>query len=378
MVSVVAKLRTHLLLVALASAISASASQGNEARGRQFVSFTSFNSFARETEPNSSETVFTSPFISTKIKFNEVVVSWNTCLPPDSSLTIEARAAASAEKTTKFYTLGCWSSNRGRYPRHSVADQKDGDGDVDTDTLALHWPADRLQVRLTIAGAPLPQPPVKFLGISLADTSVSFEPLPPLRRAWGKLILVPERTQMIYPGGNVLCSPTTVSMLLGYWAQTLQRPELDKPVPEIADAIYDSQWHGTGNWPFNMAYAGSFPRLRAYVARLSDIFELEAWIVRRIPLGLSVDYDRLRGKGPGPNGHLVALVGFTKQGDPIINDPGTSQHVRKVFPRQNLREAWACSRNTVYLVYPETAPLPTDRFGHWCSPSTIYKPKSDK
>jgi len=154
---------------------------------------------------------------------------------------------------------------------------------------------------------------------------------------------------------------------MGYWAQTLNRPELDRPVPKIAEAIYDSQWQGAGNWPFNMAYAGSFPGLRAYVARLSDVSELEAWVGNNIPVGLSLDYDRLRGKGPGPNGHLVVLVGFTKQGDPIINDPGTSEHVRKVFPRRNLIEAWACSRNTVYLIYPENVSPPKDRFGHWDS-----------
>jgi hypothetical protein len=107
--------------------------------------------------------------------------------------------------------------------------------------------------------------------------------------------------------------------------------------------------------------------MRAYVSRLSDVSEIEAWIVQGIPVGLSVDYDRLRAKGPGPNGHIVACVGFTKDGDPIINDPGTSEHVRKTFPRQNLINAWGCSRNTAYLVYPENAALPEARLAHWDS-----------
>ena len=171
-----------------------------------------------------------------------------------------------------------------------------------------------------------------------------------------------------------LCSPTTISMILGYWADTLKRPGLDRPVPEVADATYDTQWQGTGNWPFNMAYAGSYSNIRAYVSRLSDVAELEAWIARSLPVGLSLDYDRLRAKGPGPNGHLVVLVGFTETGDPIINDPGTSEHVRKIFPRKKLIDAWACSRNTVYLIYPEKVTLPVDLYGHWDSPLTRYKP----
>ena len=59
--------------------------------------------------------------------------------------------------------------------------------------------------------------------------------------------------------------------------------------------------------------------MRAYITRFSDISELETWVAHKIPLGLSLDYDRLRGKGPGPNGHIAACVaGFTKEGDPIM------------------------------------------------------------
>ena len=61
----------------------------------------------------------------------------------------------------------------------------------------------------------------------------------------------------------------------------------------------------------------------------------------------------------------VTRVGFTKDGDAIINDPGTSKNVRKTFPRENLIDAWAYSKNTVYIVYPVNTPLPGDRFGHW-------------
>jgi hypothetical protein len=143
---------------------------------------------------------------------------------------------------------------------------------------------------------------------------------------------------------------------------------LDRDVPEIVKEIYDSKWHGAGNWPFNMAYAGAFSGMRAYVTRFSDISELEDWIATGLPVGLSVCYDRLRGKGPGPNGHFVVCVGFTKEGDVIINDPGTSKNVRKTFPRENLIYAWANSHNAVYLIYPEDSSLPVDRFGHWDSP----------
>ena len=344
-----------------------------EARGHQFIGFDSFSGFAETKGPGPGEKVLTSPVIPSRIDFTELIASWNVVLPKRACLAIEARAAYPGS-LAQYYKLGLWSIDPREHPRQSVAGQQDADGTVSTDTLVLRRPARRLQIRLTMVADGSAESELKFFGLSLTDTNGSPSELAPCREAWGKIIEVPERTQMIYPNGKTLCSPTTVSMLMAYWAQRLMRPELDRPVPEIAAAIYDSQWQGTGNWPFNMAYAGSFPGIRAYVTRLSDISELEAWIARGFPVGLSVDYDRLRAKGPGPNGHLVVLVGFTEQGDPIINDPGTSQHVRRIFPRRNLADAWSCSRNTVYLVYPPNSTLPEDRFGHWDSLSARNAP----
>jgi hypothetical protein len=366
----VLKLQTHLLLFVFAlGAFATLADSGSDARGRQFIGFDSFGSFARSEGSDPQETVLTSPQIESRISFNEVIVSWNAVMPSGSYLVVEAQSIYSYGPT-KYYTMGIWSTDPAQHPRQSVGNQHDSAADVATDVLILHRPANHLRVRVRLCADKSERPLLKLLGISLADTTATLAPLPPNRTAWNRLIPVPERSQMVYPNGKVLCSPTTVSMLMGYWAQALNRPELDRPVPEVASSIYDSQWQGTGNWPFNTAYAGSFSGMRAFVTRLTDVSELEAWIAQGIPVGLSVDYDRLRAKGPGPNGHIVACVGFTKEGDPIINDPGTSEHVRKIFPRQNLINAWTCSRNTVYLVYPEKKAPPEDPMGHWALPKS--------
>lgn len=60
-------------------------------------------------------------------------------------------------------------------------------------------------------------------------------------------------------------------------------------------------------------------------------------------------------------------MGFTEEGDPIINDPGKSEPTRRVYPRKRLIYSWAYSRNAVYLIYPEDSEIPKDRFGHWAS-----------
>lgn len=387
-----------LLVGAALMVLTGQSAGASESRGGQFIAFNRFSLFRQEkVEPGPStlsgddgrkesdgkdglkpavgvkatgaretpgEIVLTSPEIRATIGWDELVASWNAELPEGAYLIVEARAIY-RERATKYYTMGSWSGDPTRHPRESAGKQRDADGDVSTDTLRLRRPCERLQIRVTLGGEEGRKPKLKFLGLCLTDTKAAPAPLRPNRAAWGKTIPVPERSQMAYPNGVVLCSPTTVSMLMSYWSQKLKRPELEHDVPEIAKGVYDANFDGTGNWPFNTAYAGGHPGMRGYVTRLSDVSELEDWIARGIPVGLSLCYNKLRGREGPPSGHLVVCVGFTKDGDVVVNDPGTSRNVRKTFPRKNLVAAWAHSRNAVYLIYPERAKVPRDRFGHW-------------
>ncbi len=337
-----------------------------EPRGIQFIPIDSFRSFTKERGTNAGELVLTSRQIRTRIRWDELIASWNMEATNDAPLRIDVRAFHD-DHVTKWFTMGLWSADAVKHPRESVRGQKDSDGDVDTDTLVLTRPADRVQVRLTVAGGSEGKIPIKFLGLSLLDTRAQPGLLSPNQAAWGRVIDVPQRSQMNYENGNVICSPTTVSMMLAHWSRELGQPSLDHDVPDVVKGVYDPQWRGTGNWVFNTAYAGSLPGMRACTARLSDVAELEDWIEQGMPVGLSVCYNLLRGKGERGNGHLIVCVGFTENGDVIVNDPGTSRNVRKVFPRANLINAWAYSKNTVYLIYPENAVVPPDRFGHWPS-----------
>ena len=355
-----------LLLPAVCLTLTTTTASAFDARGGQFIGFKSFSAFKKSPGAHAGEIVLSSPEIVARINWDELIASWNAETPDAAYLKIEVRAIFPAGPT-KYYTMGLWSANTNLYPRESVLNQKDADGDVATDTLRLKRPCDRLQVRLTLGGHHDQKPKLKFLGLQLTDTSVTPSVLPSNAAALGKTLSVPERSQMVYTNGGVLCSPTAVSMIMGYWSRQLKRPELDRDVPDIVNAIYDAKWKGTGNWPFNTAYAGSYRGIRAYVDRMTDLAEVEDWIAAGVPVALSVCSDRLHHRGPGPNGHLVVCVGFTESGDPVVNDPGTSRDIRRVYPRNDLLYAWAYSRNAVYLIYPEDHEIPKDRFGHWDS-----------
>src|SRR5207244_11022018 len=135
---------------------------------------------------------------------------------------------------------------------------------------------------------------------------------------------VPGGSQMVYPGGGeAWCSPTSTSMAMAYWADRAGSAELNRAVPEAAAATYDWVYRGSGNWPFNTAWAASWG-LEGFVTRFSGIEQIEAWVAAGVPVVLSLAFE------PGElanapltrtSGHLLLVRGFTADGDPIVNDP---------------------------------------------------------
>src|ERR1035437_624160 len=143
--------RLELLVAAAGLALTATPALGFDARGGQFIGFKSFSAFEQTAGARRGEVVLTSPQILARIDWDELIASWNAETPDGAYLKIEARAIYPAGPT-KYYTMGLWSSNPARYPRESVLNQADADGNVETDTLILRRPCDRLQLRLTLGG----------------------------------------------------------------------------------------------------------------------------------------------------------------------------------------------------------------------------------
>lgn len=337
-----------------------------------FVGLTDFSKFDRRRTLDRTVEVWISPELEVPLRWNELIVCWNA--PAQVGLTVEAQARW-ANRVSRFYTLGHWALDPSRHPRHSVNGQQDDDGQVQTDTLVLRTLARGVRLQLTLRSlAPDVAPGLKFLGLCFSDNTRPLLNRPPHLAAWGKILPVPEKSQLDYPGGRDWCSPTCVAMVLGYWAAVLGRPELAVDVPEAARGIDDPSWGGTGNWVFNTAFAGTFEGIRACVVRFDDLAEVEPWIAAGVPVVLSVSFDVLNGRSSrGGTGHLIVCVGFTETGDVMVNDPWTGraarQEVRRVYPRERVIKAWARSRQTVYLIYPEAWPTPPLGCGYrWRKP----------
>jgi hypothetical protein len=349
------------LFIAVAFCRGQSANPTND-NFSHFIGLDNFSTFT-QTQNSNSETILLSPVIQATMDWNELIASWNAAAPDGTFLKIEASAIL-PDHPTKFYTLGLWSPDNKIFPRTSVNGQRDSDGTVKTDTLFLKKTANAVQIRITLGGTNSAMPKLKFIGLSFSNPEVTPPVRPPNQTAWGKIIPTPERSQHGYPQEKGWCSPTSTSMDLARWADVLHRPEMNLTVPDVASKVFDAGFEGTGNWPFNTALAGSFSGMRAYVTRFNDMTELESWITNGIPVILSTRWDLLRaGRNDTGSGHLVVCIGFTKNGDVVINDPATNlkkDSVRHIYLRADVIKSWATSHNTVYLIYPVGAKLPED------------------
>lgn len=334
-----------------------------------FIGLDRFANFTKTQGETPDEVVLTSPIFEVPINWNELVPSWNADAPKGSYLKVEVRGVY-PDHTTKYYHLGVWSPDDSKVARQSVRGQRDADGNVSTDTLILNRHGAGAQIRLTLGGQNGALPRLKFTGLSFCDGTARPTIRASRQTAWGKELDVIGRSQNAYPDEKGWCSPTSVSMVLDYWSKKLNRKDLALDVPDLVPAIFDKNWGGTGNWPFNTAFAGSFPGMRAYVTRFSDITELEQWVEAGFPVVISSPWHLLQdGRKSTGSGHVVVVRGFEKNGDVIINDPATDPKgsARCVYKRQNVINAWKKSNNTVYLIYPENAKIPFDQFRHWDS-----------
>lgn len=273
----------------------------------------------------------------------EIVPSWEAYTPGDSSVAVYIKVGG------RNFAMGEWSETK----RTSVNKQENENALVSTDTLILRQPVDEIQFMVELnPGSNGEKPELKHLFWTLSGKAQNPE------RPWDQRVIsplsVPIRAQGDYPNPDKICSPTSLSMVLGYWAEKIDRPALDRDVVSTCSGVFDPGWDGTGNWSFNTAFAASLPGITGRVARLRGIAELENWLRAGVPVVCSVAYDFLKGKPErsGKDGHLVVVVGVDPEGNLIFNDPG-KKPVRLTYMRSNFARAWETSSRTVYLVHPE-------------------------
>ena len=99
------------------------------------------------------------------------------------------------------------------------------------------------------------------------------------------------------------------------------------------------------------------------MTRLRSLAEVERFIKAGIPVvvSLSWDLEEMPEAGYDTDGHLMVIVGFTKDGDPILNDPAanSNDNVRSIYTRKNFEKVWQDSTGGVsYIYHPKNVKLP--------------------
>jgi hypothetical protein len=306
------------------------------------------------------------PLVETPVTFTEAIASWNAHTPPGTWIETQIRAQL-GDRWSKWYNLGVWAADASTVERHSVAQQGDADGYVAVDTLVVTNDTEPLrsyQLKLRLFsenGAAVPT--VRNASVALSEPPASPDALVPGRpEQWDSVLSVPECSQMVYPdGGEVWCSPTSTSMVLAYWNQ--DTGPCEPRVRAAVAGVYDWLYNGHGNWPFNTAYAATHG-LEAYVARFTSLAQAEEWIAAGVPVVVSIAWGP--GELPGAplpysSGHLLVLVGFDADGNPVVNDPAfpSDDEVRHTYIRSKFETLWLKhTSGTAYLIYPPHWSLP--------------------
>ncbi|MFF5937813.1 peptidase C39 family protein [Streptomyces sp. NPDC012508] len=309
---------------------------------------------------------WTSPVHHSTVPATEVIASWNADTPPGTWIQIELRGTYNDAGATPWYVMGRWAAGDGDIRRTSVDGQKDGKSSVWTDTFAVDDATsglrlDAYRLRLTLYRAPGTDltPTVWRLGAMASDIPDRFT-VPASTPCLARELAVPRYSQNThvgqYPeydnGGEAWCSPTSSQMIVEYWGRRPSAEDLswvdpafeDPQVCHAARFTFDHQYDGCGNWPFNAAYAATYPDMNAVVTRLRSLTELEALIHAGIPVITSQSFhkEELTGAGYGTSGHLMTVVGFTEDGDVIANDPASpsNEAVRRIYRRREWENIW--------------------------------------
>lgn len=342
---------------------------------------------------------WTSPVTRIGFDATELIASWNAETPAGTWIQVEMQGSYTSGDQTPWYVMGRWASGDTDIKRTSVDKQGDPWSTIWTDTFSID-DADAgvllrsYQLRLTLYRAPgqTAAPVVRMLG-AMSSTVPDRFTVPPSAGhiAWGVELSVPRYSQNVhaghYPeydgGGEAWCSPTSTEMVVEYWGRKPSAADTswvdptypDPTVNHAARMAYDYAYDGAGNWPFNTAYAASFPGLEGRVTRLHSLDELERFIAAGIPVVTSQSFlaSELDGANYGTSGHLFVVVGFTADGDVIVNDPASSSNdvVRNVYKRAQFEQIWLRTKRTnasggvsggsggvAYLIKPTSKPWP--------------------
>ncbi|MCL3817625.1 peptidase C39 family protein [Aeromicrobium wangtongii] len=321
-----------------------------------------------------------SPWQSVGFDARTLIPSWSITTPGGTWARIDVRVR-NGTTVGSWDTVARWSSGTSRVKRSSYSSQTDDLARVSTDVVTANAGKsfNRYQVRVMLhrPKGSKSTPTLHAVNAVAASYATRSAPTSATTMTATTDLAVPASSQMIHRGhfpqwgggGEAWCSPTSTSMVMRFFGKGPKKSAYsfskgaDSFVDHAARYTYDHQYKGTGNWPFNTAYAAGYS-LDTFVTRLDSLRDAEAYIRAGIPLVASVAFGRGQLTGSpisSTPGHLMVIRGFTSSGQVIANDPAGSKNsaVRRVYSRAQFEKAWlGGSGGVVYVIRPTSVALP--------------------
>lgn len=292
--------------------------------------------------------------------FTNLIASFNVQTPGRTGVVLELRVEQDGTWSPWVY-MQSWGS--ALLPLDHPL--KWEDGAVDVDEMFLNKPAQKFQARVTLNSLdfdPKITPIVRRISVCYTGIVAN----PQLRQKiapttaptnWARDLPVPFRGQGATDNPKairgMICSPTSVSMVLGYYG-------FDRPTADNAAAIYDTHHDLFGNWGRAISRAGEFG-LDAWLARFRDWDHVKLEISQGHPVIASIRFSAGEVKGllyKSTAGHLIVIRGFKPSGDVIVNDPASRDKGNGVvYPASELARAWFDNGGVGYVIH---GPLPTN------------------
>lgn len=294
-----------------------------------------------------------SPVVEVPAPFDDLVASWNAETPKGASVEMAAQVRQDG-RWSKWFRLSRFSPGNSE----SFDRQEDAAGLVETDTLRLKAKADAFRWRITLVSAGAREARLTRVAVTLGDRDeLPAEPEAFLPGPWVRELKLAPRSQLEEDAkvrGDI-CSPTSLAMVLEFWGTA-------KTTPEVYAAVLDKTAGIYGNWPLNVAVAGTWG-VQGQVARLPGLSSLQDLIGDGRPAVVSIGFGEGELEGSPikrTKGHLIVVVGFDANGDVIVQDPAAPDRrsTRRVYKRAQFAKAWLGSKmGLTYVLGPR---LPFD------------------
>lgn len=279
--------------------------------------------------------------IDESFEFNQFIISVSPKMDFQDTICVFC------EVNDERYYLGNFS------PTNSISFSKQNGGIlVDVDVLKLDYKISKINGGVVFLNSSNSKSSIKLINLIMTDTTKKniYKKFLPRQMVKLNVPKISQMTQQVEYNQDI-CSPTSLSMVFGYYGVKID-------TVSVACSVYDNATSIYGNWIFNTAYA-SYLGFYAFVARINSFEMLYKILDAGVPVVASISF------GPGElkkspikktKGHLVVIKGIDNKGNIIVNDPAASVNnkVEIVYDPVEFFKAWIENKyGTSYIIADE-------------------------